>query len=37
MLLQLASKKTGNEIRPNVNWKFNLSIYVCLTVVFVFA
>jgi hypothetical protein len=28
--LQLASKKTGNEIWPNVNWKFNLSIYVNL-------
>jgi hypothetical protein len=30
IFLQLTSKKTGNEIWPNVNWKFNLSIYVNL-------
>jgi hypothetical protein len=23
-------KKTGNEIWPNVNWKFRLSIYIDL-------
>jgi hypothetical protein len=30
VVVQLAPKKTGNEIWPNVNWKFDLSIYVSL-------
>jgi hypothetical protein len=29
-LCTVGFKKTGNEIWPNVNWKFNLSIYVNL-------